>query len=107
MGQVGRHKGGGTPTARCREGAVEAHNHNHLMEQPTLFMRSAWTIAAVGAAGRIPVALAWLYVVLRIALPLVMMRIRALPLVLHLVRRAGGVDGLDPPGVAVFANSAA
>lgn len=44
----------------------KAHNYAHLMEQPTLFYAVS-VILALSGAGRIDVALAWAYVVLRIA----------------------------------------
>jgi hypothetical protein len=43
-----------------------AHNYNHLMEQPTVFYAAVLILAIMGA-GAVDVALAWAYVVLRIA----------------------------------------
>ncbi|MGC1270183.1 MAG: MAPEG family protein [Croceibacterium sp.] len=43
----------------------KAHNYTHLMEQPTLFYAVS-VILALSGAGRIDVALAWAYVVIRI-----------------------------------------
>ena len=59
------------------EGVIEpktqwkAHNYNHLMEQPTLFYAIVLAMAAMGLSGAIAVALAWAYVVLRVAHSLV------------------------------------
>ncbi|PPC87847.1 MAG: hypothetical protein CTY36_17175 [Methylocystis sp.] len=44
----------------------KADNYNHLLEQPTLFYAVALTLAMLGAADRIDVALAWSYVGLRV-----------------------------------------
>lgn len=49
----------------------KAHNYNHLMEQPTLFYAICLVIAFTGTGVAINVALAWGYVVLRIAHSLV------------------------------------
>lgn len=49
----------------------KAHNYNHLMEQPTLFYAIALTLALLGHGGGINLALAWGYVVFRIAHSLV------------------------------------
>ncbi|TXC69118.1 MAPEG family protein [Sphingorhabdus soli] len=49
----------------------KAHNYNHLMEQPTLFYAIAITLALVGAASPLAVALAWSYVALRVVHSLV------------------------------------
>lgn len=43
-----------------------ADNYNNLMEQPPLFYAVALTLAMLGAAGGLDVALAWAYVALRI-----------------------------------------
>lgn len=43
----------------------KAHNYTHLMEQPTLFYAVS-VILALSGAGRVDVALAWAYVVIRI-----------------------------------------
>ena len=43
-----------------------AHNFSHLMEQPTIFYPTVVILAMTGA-GAVDVALAWTYVVLRIA----------------------------------------
>lgn len=48
-----------------------AHNHNHLMEQPTLFYAVCLTIALAGADHPVNTAFAWTYVALRIAHSLV------------------------------------
>lgn len=42
-----------------------AHNHTHLMEQPTIFYMTIVILALMGA-GALDVALAWAYVALRI-----------------------------------------
>ena len=44
-----------------------ADNYNHLHEQPVLFYAVALTLAATGGAGNIALALAWIYVAIRIA----------------------------------------
>jgi hypothetical protein len=49
----------------------KADNYNNLMEQPTLFYAVALTLAMLGADTSLNTALAWLYVVLRIAHSLV------------------------------------
>jgi hypothetical protein len=64
---------GATPGGRGQdlEGRVEgrinwpAHNYAHLMEQPTVFYPTVVILAIMGA-GAIDVALAWIYVGLRI-----------------------------------------
>jgi hypothetical protein len=54
------------------EGVVEdhvqwkAHNYNHLMEQPTLFYAIALTLALMDLGDGINLAMAWIYVGLRI-----------------------------------------
>jgi hypothetical protein len=48
-----------------------AHNHNHLMEQPTLFYAVCLTIALAGADHPVNTAIAWAYVGLRVAHSLV------------------------------------
>ena len=60
-------------TGQGLDGVVEdqvqwkAHNHNHLMEQPTLFYAIAISLALLGGGGVwINVLLAWLYVGLRV-----------------------------------------
>jgi hypothetical protein len=49
----------------------KADNYNNLMEQPTLFYAVALTLAVLGADTGFDAALAWLYVVLRVAHSLV------------------------------------
>jgi hypothetical protein len=44
----------------------KADNYNNLMEQPTLFYAVAITLAILGEANALNVALAWLYVGLRV-----------------------------------------
>lgn len=44
-----------------------AHNYMHLVEQPTLFYAITAVLALLGAEGPAAVALAWIYVALRIA----------------------------------------
>ena len=48
-----------------------AHNHNHLMEQPTLFYAICTVIALTGSGDGVNAAIAWVYVGLRIAHSLV------------------------------------
>lgn len=45
----------------------KADNYNNLMEQPTLFYAVALALAVLGDASTVSLALAWLYVGLRIA----------------------------------------
>jgi hypothetical protein len=49
----------------------KADNYNHLMEQPTLFYAVTLTLALLGAGAGLNLALAWLYVGLRIVHSLV------------------------------------
>ena len=49
----------------------KADNYNHLMEQPTLFYAVSLTLAMLGADGRLNIALAWIYVGLRVVHSLV------------------------------------
>jgi hypothetical protein len=44
----------------------KAHNHNHLMEQPTLFYAIALSLALMEFGGGINLYLAWAYVAFRI-----------------------------------------
>ena len=44
----------------------KAHNHDHLMEQPTIFYPTVIVLALTGPAA-LDIGLAWAYVVLRIA----------------------------------------
>src|SRR6185312_2710536 len=44
----------------------KADNYNNLMEQPTLFYAVTLAFALLGAAASLDLALAWLYVALRI-----------------------------------------
>ncbi|MFN3945516.1 MAG: MAPEG family protein [Allosphingosinicella sp.] len=45
----------------------KAHNYIHLMEQPTLFYAICLALALMGAGGGLNEALAWAYVVFRVA----------------------------------------
>jgi hypothetical protein len=49
----------------------KADNYNNLMEQPTLFYAVAITLAVIGEANATNLALAWLYVGLRVVHSLV------------------------------------
>ena len=49
----------------------KADNYNNLMEQPTLFYAVAVALALLGAASRLDLTLAWIYVALRVAHSLV------------------------------------
>jgi hypothetical protein len=49
----------------------KADNYNNLMEQPTLFYAAAITLAVLGEANAANLALAWLYVGLRVVHSLV------------------------------------
>ena len=44
----------------------KADNYNHLLEQPTLFYATAFTLALLGAGEGINLSLAWAYVGLRV-----------------------------------------
>lgn len=44
----------------------KADNHNHLMEQPTVFYAVALALAGLRGVGTIEVVLAWAYVTLRV-----------------------------------------
>ena len=45
----------------------KAHNHNHLMEQPTLFYAVCTVIAVSGTGNGVNSWIAWAYVALRVA----------------------------------------
>lgn len=45
----------------------KADNYNHLMEQPTLFYATGLTLALLEQGDALTLALAWAYVVLRVA----------------------------------------
>jgi hypothetical protein len=64
-GRVGS-KGGDLDGVVEPEVQWKAHNHNHLMEQPTLFYAICLTLALMGFDGGINLWLAWAYVALRI-----------------------------------------
>lgn len=70
LGGLGKAKPGGR--GQDLEGVIpdqinwKAHNYAHLMEQPTLFYATVAILAILGA-GTLDVALAWGYVVIRIA----------------------------------------
>lgn len=70
IGGLGKAKPGGR--GQDLEGVLpdqinwKAHNYTHLMEQPTLFYATV-TILAIMGPGALDVALAWIYVVLRVA----------------------------------------
>jgi hypothetical protein len=49
----------------------KADNHNHLLEQPTLFYAVALSLALLGAGSGLNAGLAWAYVAVRIAHSLV------------------------------------
>nr|WP_179220910.1 MAPEG family protein [Sphingomonas laterariae] len=57
----------------------KADNHNHLMEQPTLFYAVAITLAIVAPADGLNAALAWGYVGLRVTHSLVQATINHIP----------------------------
>ncbi len=58
----------------------KAHNYNHLMEQPTLFYAVCGVHALAGSGSGMNVALAWLYVAIRVAHSLVQATVnRVLP----------------------------
>jgi len=44
----------------------KSHNYNHLMEQPTLFYATVFTLFLSGAATPLIVMFAWAYVILRV-----------------------------------------
>jgi hypothetical protein len=64
-GRVGS-KGGDLDGVVEPEVQWKAHNHNHLMEQPTLFYAIALTLALLDHGGGINLYLAWAYVGLRV-----------------------------------------
>lgn len=64
-GRVGS-KGGDLDGVVEPEVQWKAHNHNHLMEQPTLFYAIALTLALMGFGGGINLWLAWAYVGFRV-----------------------------------------
>ena len=45
----------------------KSHNYSHLVEQPTLFYAVVGILAILGQVSAVAVALAWTYVVIRIA----------------------------------------
>jgi len=45
----------------------KAHNYNHLVEQPTVFYAVTLVLAVIGQGEDINIALAWAYVILRVA----------------------------------------
>ena len=45
----------------------KAHNHNHLMEQPTLFYAVCAVLALIGTGNGVNAWIAWAYVGLRVA----------------------------------------
>ena len=49
----------------------KSHNYSHLVEQPTLFYAVVGILAILGQVSAVAVALAWTYVVIRIAHSLV------------------------------------
>jgi hypothetical protein len=49
----------------------KADNYNHLMEQPTVFFAVAISLFLLGASSGWPLALAWVYVALRVVHSLV------------------------------------
>ncbi|HVI98539.1 MAG TPA: MAPEG family protein [Sphingomonas sp.] len=44
----------------------KAHNHNHLLEQPTLFYAVTLVLVVIGQGGGVNATIAWAYVTLRI-----------------------------------------
>jgi hypothetical protein len=44
----------------------KADNYNHLMEQPTVFYAVALALSGLAGSGEVEVALAWVYVALRV-----------------------------------------
>ena len=49
----------------------KSHNYSHLVEQPTLFYAVVGILAILGQVSAVAVALAWTYVVIRVAHSLV------------------------------------
>jgi hypothetical protein len=64
-GRVGS-KGGDLDGAIDPEVQWKAHNHNHLLEQPTLFYAICLTLALMDFGGGINLWLAWAYVGFRV-----------------------------------------
>ena len=62
----------------------KAHNHNHLMEQPTLFYAACTVIALTGTGDGVNASIAWAYVALRIAHSIVQVTINRVALRLAL-----------------------
>ena len=60
-------KGADADRALPAQAQWKAHNYNHLVEQPTLFYAICAVHALAGSGTGVNAALAWLYVVLRIA----------------------------------------
>jgi hypothetical protein len=56
-----------------------ADNYNHLLEQPTLFYAVALTVAFAGDGGIVDIALAWIYVVLRVVHSLIQATVNVIP----------------------------
>jgi hypothetical protein len=69
----------GAPLVLPPEVARVADNYNHLHEQPTIFYALALAAQLAGAAEGVDVALAWGYVVVRIAHSLVQATTNVIP----------------------------
>ena len=58
----------------------KADNYNHLFEQPTLFYAVGITLAVLGDASTLALALAWAYVALRVAHSLWQATVNVIPI---------------------------
>lgn len=56
-----------------------AHNYTHLLEQPTLFYPIAIMLALLGADGPTNIALAWVYVGLRVIHSIWQIKVNTIP----------------------------
>lgn len=66
----------GALTSLPSEVRVVADNYNHLHEQPTLFYALVFYAQLAGAADGLTVAVAWIYVILRVAHSIVQIVVR-------------------------------
>ncbi len=69
----------------------KADNYNHLMEQPTLFYATALTLALIGQADPVNLALAWAYVALRVLHSLIQALVNVIALRFAVFMVASGV----------------
>jgi hypothetical protein len=67
LSQVRGSKPGQLDTLLAAKAQWPAHNYMHLVEQPTLFYAMCFALALMEAGSGVALALAWLYVALRVA----------------------------------------